>query len=405
MRVLIIDDDPFVLKMLSFQLRAIPRDGGLDIETCDRSTEALARLDREHGDFDLVLCDLQMPDVDGVEVVRHLARIGYSGGLVFISGEERRILDAAERLARSHGLRILGALPKASAPARLEAILAQTTPERLPEHPVDAPYRAVDVARAITRRELIVHYQPKVEITTGHLVGVEALVRWQHPVDGLVMPYRFVPVAEQAGLMTGLTRAVLMAAYGQCASWAAEGLELQVAVNVTMSDLRALDFPDLMEQCARDAGVPIHRISLEVTEGQLMTEPRSQLDVLTRLRLKRVSLSIDDFGMGYSSMAQLRDLPFDELKVDRGFVHGACHEGALKAILDASLGLARQLGMRSVGEGVETLADWECLRDADCRYAQGYFIGRPMPPERIAGWAEEWSARCAEFIPDATDLA
>lgn len=406
MKILILDDDPFVLKLLCMQLRARERDGHAPFETlaCERSAEALALAAEHRRSIGLIFCDLQMPDMDGIQVVRHLVRIGYKGALVLISGEDRRTLLAAERMARAHGLRVLGALEKPIAPGQLDAIFNQMAAGAPASGAESRVYLPADIEVAIQNRELINYYQPKVEIATGKVVGVEALVRWQHPRDGLVMPYQFIPIAEQHGLINRLTDAVLTLAFEHAAQWSRSGHQLAVAVNVAMSNLVELEFPDVLAQFSQHFGVPSESISLEITEGQLMTEPRSQLDVLTRLRLKRTRLSIDDFGIGYSSMAQLRDLPFDELKVDRSFVHGASEDPSLRAILDASLGLARQLGMQSVGEGVENLADWTCLREAGCDFAQGYFIARPMPADRVLDWIEGWSAQYAA-LAGATEAA
>ena len=394
MNALILDDDPFVLTLVARQLRALAgaEPNGIEVAAFERAHEAIELLEHGHRQIGLVICDLQMPGIDGVEVVRHLVRIGYRGGLVLISGEDHRTLQAAERLARSHKLRVLGALCKPLASAQLEAILQQSIPDHEDTAAEERTYAPVEIEAAIQRRELVNYYQPKVDIGTGKVTGMEALVRWRHPTDGLIMPYRFVPVAERYDLMEGLTGAVLANAVAHGARWNRGGLDLTVAVNIAMSNLRALDFPDMLTACAAVEGMPLEKLTLEVTEGQIMTEPRSQLDVLTRLRLKQVTLSIDDFGMGYSCMAQLRDLPFDELKIDRSFVHGASADPSLRAILDASLGLARQLGLRSVAEGIENLADWDCVRSAGCDLAQGYFVSRPMPACDVEAWVRDWEA-------------
>jgi EAL domain-containing protein (putative c-di-GMP-specific phosphodiesterase class I)/AmiR/NasT family two-component response regulator len=399
MKILLLDDDVFALKMLAAHLRTLPLDrrGYGEVVSCDDGRAAVAMLEEQHRDFGLILCDLQMPEMDGVEVVRQLVRMGYAGGLVLVTGEDRRVRQAAERLARSHKLNILGSLQKPLGPGELESLLDSVTATRGHERPEDRAYAPVEIEQAIRGGELVNFYQPKVDMRTGRVAGLESLVRWQHPADGLVMPDRFVPVAEKYGLIGELTNAVLRQAIGQVACWLRAGLRLNVAVNVSMTDLNEVDFPDALAALAGEFDVPLSNISLEVTEGQLMTEPRSQLDVLTRLRLKRVRLSIDDFGMGYSCMAQLRDLPFDELKVDRSFVDGASRDPSLKAILDASLGLARELGMTSVGEGIETEADWHCLRDARCDLAQGYFIARPMPAELLERWMDDWANRYAKL--------
>jgi len=393
LRVLLIDDEPFQLKLLSRQFANL---GLQDVQTCQDARVALARLKQEPAHFDLVCCDLQMPDMDGIEFVRHLGELRFGGGLVLVSGEDKRILQTAQRLAESHTLRVLGALHKPVMPEQLKTTLRLATQARAATRAVHAAYPANEVALAIEQAQLVNYYQPKVELASGRLAGVEALVRWQHPEDGLVMPDRFIGVAEEHGLIDDLTRCVLAGPNGalqQARSWQDMGCALQVAVNVSMDSLTDHAFPDYVAQAVAAAGVPASRLMLEVTESRAMKDPMATLDILTRLRLRRIGLSIDDFGTGHSSLAQLRDIPFDELKVDRSFVHGACANEALRAILQPSLNMARQLGMKTVAEGVEDIDDWQYLQAAGCDVAQGYFIGRPMPPGHLLGWLAEWEVR------------
>jgi EAL domain-containing protein (putative c-di-GMP-specific phosphodiesterase class I) len=190
-----------------------------------------------------------------------------------------------------------------------------------------------------------------------------------------------------------LTRVVLTAAMQQAKAWLQSGYHLPVAVNVSMDDLTAFDFPDFAAALARSVGIDPSLITLEVTEGQMMRKLSTVLDVLSRLSLKRFRLAIDDFGTGHSSLAQLRDLPFDELKVDRGFVHGASTDETRSAICGASLQMAHQLQMQVVGEGIENQEDWEFLRLRGCDVGQGYFISRPMPAADVVNWVDAWNAR------------
>jgi EAL domain-containing protein (putative c-di-GMP-specific phosphodiesterase class I) len=175
--------------------------------------------------------------------------------------------------------------------------------------------------------------------------------------------------------------------------WRDAGFDLHVAINISMDNLASLDFPDLLINAVNEAQVPLENIILEITESQIMCDRQASLDVLTRLRLKRVSLSIDDFGTGHSSLAQLCDIPFDELKIDRGFVHKAHMDESRRVIFQASLGMARQLKIRTVAEGVENEEDWNFLRASKCDLAQGYFIGRPMPADDLEQWLDDWNKR------------
>ena len=402
MKILILDDDPFVLRLLGMQLKAfeLRRRGFLELVSCEQGSDAVQLLESETSGIGLIFCDLQMPEMDGVEFVRHLVRLKYRGSLVLISGEDERVLQAAEQLARTHGLNILGALHKPVFPDKLQQMLDAVLPP-LPAatpSPSLAIYAPEELKHAMAAGQLVNFYQPKVDLRTGEAMGVEALVRWRHPEDGLVPPMSFIPMAEEFGLIGELGRLVLSQALRDAAGWHAAGHPLHVAVNVSMSSLGALDFPDFLARQAASAGVPLDKVVLEITESRLLEKPAAQLDVLTRLRLKQVSLSIDDFGTGYSCLAHLRDLPFAEVKIDRGFVHGAATDPSLQAILDTSLGLARQLRMNTVAEGVEDLADWNFLRQSGCHLAQGYLIAKPMPVEEVEPWLQTWPTRHAELF-------
>jgi EAL domain-containing protein (putative c-di-GMP-specific phosphodiesterase class I) len=214
----------------------------------------------------------------------------------------------------------------------------------------------------------------------------------------MVFPDQFIGVAEEHGLIDDLTRAVIGDAFAQAKTWQDDGLHLRVAINISMDNLATLEFADYVADAAAAAGIAPDVIVLEVTESRLMTNLAAPLEILTRLRLKRFSLSIDDFGTGHSSLVQLRDIPFDELKVDRGFVHGAADNDTLCAIYSASLGLAKHLGMKSVAEGVEDRADWDFLRSTGCDLAQGYFIAKPMPAGEIPDWIITWEANLENLM-------
>lgn len=391
-RVLVLDDDPFVLKLLARQLAGL---GVPDVELFTSGEAALAAVERNYA-ADLVLVDLNMPGMDGVEFLRHLGERGYPGSLALVSGEDLRILETAERLAGGHGLHVLGHLTKPVAPQTLQDLLARWR-SRAAARPVRSKkaYDAQEVRRAIEQHELLNYYQPKVELATGELRGVETLVRWLHPEDGLVFPDQFIGVAEEHGLIDALTRVVLSGALAQAQRWRAGGLSLRVAVNVSMDNLRRLDFADFVASEVARHGLAPSDLILEVTESRLMQDAQNTLDVLTRLRIKRFSLSIDDFGTGHSSLAQLRNIPFDELKIDKGFVHRAGQDNTRGAIFEASLNIARQLGMKSVAEGVEDVADWAFLQSTGCDLAQGYFIAQPMPGGALPAWRDDWQGRYA----------
>lgn len=393
MKILLVDDDPFVLKLLSVQLRTFgPEHMEVVCHTSGQAALGLLEHDKQIG---IVFCDLQMPEMDGVEFVRHLVRQCYAGSLVLVSGENSRTRQAVEQLARAHGLHVLGALGKPVTTESLLQLLGTAIRAVPPPSPAArAPlYTPADLQLAIRQGELLNYYQPKVELATGRVAGLEALVRWQHPRDGLVLPCHFVPMSEEHGLVGYLGVEVMREALRDLRRWLDAGHQLDLAINVPLGSVSSLDYPDFLVEQAHAAGVPLHHLVLEITESRLMDNPQVQLDVLTRLRLKQVRLSIDDFGTGYSSLAQLRDLPFDELKIDRGFVHQAARTPSLRAILEASLGLAQELGLRTVAEGVEEREDWDLLRASGCDMVQGFFVAKPMPNDEVEGWLAKWESQ------------
>lgn len=389
--ILLLDDDPLQIKLLSRQLNNL---GMQKIAGYERALEALEALEALNTEVTLLFLDLNMPDMDGIEVLRLLAERGYQGVLALVSGEDPRILETAVRLARTHGINVIGALAKPCEPTALAALVETWRFFVQPSHrQTKRAYSPEAVRRAIEHGEMVNFYQPKVRLADGALVGVETLVRWRHPQDGLVFPDQFIRVAEEHGFINALTRVVLTAALAQAKSWRDEGLSLDVAVNVSMDDLVDLDFPQyVLAALNQHDGSPAY-LTLEITESRLVKDMRTPMDILARLRLKRIKLSIDDFGTGHSSLAQLRDLPFDELKIDRSFVHDAVNNHVLRAIFKASLDMAQQLNMKTVAEGVEDRADWDWLREQGCDLAQGYFIAKPLSADDFSAWLRESAGR------------
>jgi EAL domain-containing protein (putative c-di-GMP-specific phosphodiesterase class I)/FixJ family two-component response regulator len=392
-RIVLLDDDPFMLKLLTHMLMQL---GYTCVVACASGQEALIQVRSTDQVVDLIFLDINMPGMDGVEFIRRLVECQYGGSVILVSGENSRILESVEKLIEAHRLIALGCLQKPVKPDELARLMSTLKPNighcRV-AHSSQHLYGGEQLRAAIAGGQLVNHYQPKVAMATGEVVGMESLVRWQHPEDGLIFPDRFLGLAEEEGLLTQVTTAVLTEAMKQAKAWWEAGYHLPIAVNISMDDLIALDFPDMAVALAASIGVNPQLLTLELTEGQVMRQLSTVLDVLSRLSLKRFRLSIDDFGTGHSSLAQLRDLPFDELKVDRGFVHGASTDGTREAICTASLRMAHQLQMQVVGEGIEDRDDWNFLSQLGCDVGQGYFIARPMPAAEVADWIRAWGAR------------
>jgi diguanylate cyclase len=249
-----------------------------------------------------------------------------------------------------------------------------------------------ELRRAIDQQQLVLHYQPKVDAHSGAVLGVEALVRWQHPALGLLPPNDFIPLAERTGLIGPLTRYVLDAALHQCHWWRQTGHELAVAVNVSARSLLDLHFPDQVAGLLARWELPARLLLVEITESTIMADPTHALEILGRLNMMGVQVAIDDFGTGYSSMAHLKTLPVHELKVDRSFVSQMTSSTSDAVIVRSTVDLGRNLGLRVVAEGVEDLATWQELDALGCDAIQGYYTSRPMPPNDLIAWLDQHQA-------------
>jgi len=248
---------------------------------------------------------------------------------------------------------------------------------------------AAQLRRAIDNHELVVHYQPKADLRGGAVRGVEALVRWQHPQRGLLMPDRFISVAEQTGFIRPLALYVLDTALRQCSSWRASGLDLSVAVNISALNLRDVQLPDDVARLLNRWNLPPDSLELEITESTLMGDPIRAKEVLDRLSAVGVRVAIDDFGIGYSSLAYLRQLPVSEIKIDKSFVMNMAVNESDAVIVRSIIDLARNLQLRVIAEGVETEKVWRELAGLGCDLAQGYYLSRPVPAEQLTAWLRE----------------
>jgi EAL domain-containing protein (putative c-di-GMP-specific phosphodiesterase class I) len=253
--------------------------------------------------------------------------------------------------------------------------------------------------QALDAQQLHMVYQPKVSLRDGGLRQVEALVRWEDPELGPVKPSRFVPLAEEHGLIDELTLWGLRTILRQWLEWRDAGLDICIAFNISALSLQHLDFPDLVERMCRGLGVPTDRLVLELTEGA--TQPLVKLmDALTRFRIKGIGLAIDDFGTGYSSLMQLRQLPFTEVKIEQAFVADGPNSRDSRLIIQAVTELAHGLGLITTAEGVETIDQLRMVRELGCDYVQGYLVSPPLEPAALKGWVQKfrraWPAMVAE---------
>ena len=372
-RLAVIDDDPGVCKFVS----RIARDLGFEVATATQS-EKFRRLCREFKPA-VVVMDLGMPGVDGVEQLRFLVAELNGAEVILMSGFDKKVLNSARQVGEELGLSMKGVLPKPISVDELEKML--TTASHF-----EGSISARELASAIENGEIRPHFQPKALLQPAYsrqVNEVEALVRWHHPVHGLLTPDKFLPLAEETDLLLPMTHAVAIAACRQILNWDAAGMSMAVAINIAPQLLVNLSLPDEITALAADHGVDCSRLILEITESGVMTDVARAMDILTRFRIKGFLLSLDDFGTGFSSLIQLYRMPFGEIKIDRSFVKDISVNEEARVIVQATIELAHRLDLTACAEGVESLEDLRFLSRIGCDKAQGYFISKPIPGEEM----------------------
>jgi PAS domain S-box-containing protein len=382
---LVVDDDLVVLQQVKAMLDAL---GVKQVITAINGVEASKIMAARGGEIEVLVCDLSMPEMDGVELIRRFGKTGFKGGLILISGAEEKIISTVNNLAVLQGLRVLGQLQKPVSAAQLAILLARTTDLPAQERQAaSGPLVSREaICAAMEANEFSIWFQPKVNASTLRVVGMEALARWQLPNGKFIPPDSFITVAEREGVIADLSQLLVSLALTEAAKLFAAGFPLKVAVNLSGTWLNDLTLPDFILSKTNAAGLRAADVILEVTETGVMEDLTTALDVLSRLRLKGFGLSIDDFGIGYSSFEQLGRIPFTEMKLDRSFVSKGVQDAAARAILESSMDMAHKLNLSTVAEGVETELDLKLVRSLGCDLLQGYLIAKPMPVKDLLVW-------------------
>jgi EAL domain-containing protein (putative c-di-GMP-specific phosphodiesterase class I)/CheY-like chemotaxis protein len=383
MTALVVDDEEF---MRDFLCMAVEKSGVGNVISATSGSEALDQVKESQHIIDIIVCDLQMPGMDGIEVIRHLANDGFGGGIILVSAEDKRVLRTAENMAEVRGLNVIGSLSKPMPVHKIISLMNKYAVSEQQTSWAQPDVTANELDAAIRSGEITVNYQPQVDIKSGLVKSVETLARWFHPERGMISPDIFIDMAERHGLIDSLTDSIITQATRQGAAWQKQGIDLSIAINISMSNLRHLDFPDRISEIVNQAGMDINKLVFEITESRLVKDLGTCLDILTRLRLKGPILSIDDFGTGYASMEHLKHMPFGELKIDRAFVNGAYKDDTARAILESSVFLAKQLEMSTVAEGVEGKNDWDLVTGLGCDVVQGYYVAPPMDIKAFDTW-------------------
>ncbi|MEQ8664907.1 MAG: EAL domain-containing response regulator [Rhodospirillales bacterium] len=397
--VLVVDDDEAVAQFVADVIEQIGGNGVV-AHTFAEFQERAA-----NHPIDAIMLDLSMPDQDGVEYLRHLQERDYQGSIALMSGFDNRVLNTVERFGKSLGLNIIGTVQKPIEVDVLEAIIYEASPAigaRRTSNRTASEVTEKHLAHAIEARELFLEYQPKVvlnrstEFSKTHpsvkldlldrivsVESLEALVRWHHPVMGRVGPDKFIPLAEETGLIEGLTAFVVEEVIRQATTWQKAGMWAAIGINYPPHLITDIDIPDRLASLADEAGIARERLILEITESAAMTDTSNSMDVLSRLRLKGMNLSIDDFGTGFSSLIQLYRMPFSELKIDQSLVFDMGKNEEADVIVRSTIDMAHGLGLMVCAEGVETPEVAASLEQMGCDVVQGYYYSKPMSGDDV----------------------
>jgi hypothetical protein len=382
----------------AFQRRSVVRmlrDLGVkSIAEAGDGRAALDLLQEPHRDLDVIICDLDMPEMDGMEFIRRVGENSSTVSLILTSAHDASLISAAESMSHAYGVNVLGAIEKPVTAARLAEIIGR---HRRPTGKTTAgsaaavvQYTIEEIEVGLASDEFEPYFQPKVALADGAVVGAEALARWRHPRDGIIPPGAFLPQIESGSLIEPLTWVMLRRAARACRSWHEAGKKISVAVNISQCMLGDSTLAEKITAAVLRQGLEPKYVVLEITESAAMADLGAGLENLARLRMKGFGLSIDDYGTGFSSMQQLSRIPFSELKIDRSFVSGADSQEKLRVMVETSLLLASKLGMKFIAEGVETPAEWNLLKSIGCYGAQGYYIARPLDGAAFANWLTTW---------------
>ena len=388
MRLLVIDDEEDICDMIA----EIARDRGFEVATISKPETVAAKL----SEFvpDVIMLDLMMPGTDGVELLRVLVDKVKDVKICLMSGSDARVLNSARRLGSAHGLNVIAALEKP-----LDIVTLRNTFDQIAG--TGQSVMGADLAHAISLGQFVLYYQPIIDMATRRVKGAESLARWAHPNRGILPPSEFLEQITAEGLMQPFTEHVLATAIAQAAKWYESGEDLTLSVNVTASSLLELTLPDRIGELCKQQQLPPEKMILEVTETEAMRDVTRTMDVLLRMRIRNIGVSIDDFGTGHSSLRELQRMPFSEMKIDKSFVIDMASSNDCAVIVNSIIDLAHNLGLKVIAEGVEDIRIWRMLSDRRCDFAQGFYMAKPMPADEFSRWLKNW--RETTTAPTATN--
>jgi EAL domain-containing protein (putative c-di-GMP-specific phosphodiesterase class I) len=341
---------------------------------------------------DVAIIDLALPGMDGLELIRTLAAINCRARLIVVGAQSGNLMFSVETMAQAYGFDLLGTMTKPVSAARLASLLDNYTPPVLAANraPKGPSFTFSEVGIGLQARQFEPFFQPKIELETGQVKGLEAFARWRHPEHGVLGPSAFIDALEQNNRIDFLDWSMIEKSVEHCRQFHDQGIPISISINLAPETLAHPAFMQQIGACVGRHRLLPDYITFEMPESSVLTTDPSFVERLVRLRMAGYGLAIDDYGTGRSNLQLLARIPFSELKIDRSFVDGASKKRALGTVLSSCLGLARSLDRMSVAVGVETKQDWDFLQGLGCTYAQGYHIARPMEADAFPGWLEDW---------------
>lgn len=388
---LVAEDNEFQRRWLVVMLTNL---GANHIVEAEDGHSALSILHDPAQSIDICFVDLNMPGMDGMELIRHMAKEEYPASIILASALDPSLVFSVETMSKAYGVNLLGTITKPATPETLRELISLHQPPHAGESEPKSSIPKLtleQVVHGLSNDQFLPYFQPKVEIETGHISGAEAYARWHHPEHGLLSPAAFLPALENTEHMNTLGWIMIDKCAAACRTWHDLGFPISVSINLASSSLAADGCAERIADIVAKRGIDPQHIILEITESAAKIDSPQYLENLARLRMKGFVLSIDDFGTGHASMQELLRIPFSELKVDRSFVVGASKNDTIKLVLRSSLELAHKINRLSTAVGVETRQDWDLLLQLGCTHAQGYYIAKPMESNALPAWMDEWA--------------
>jgi EAL domain-containing protein (putative c-di-GMP-specific phosphodiesterase class I)/CheY-like chemotaxis protein len=341
--------------------------------------------------IDIAVIDLALAGMDGIELIRQLAQLKCQARLIVTGAQSGSMMFSIETLAQAYGVELLGSISKPVTPAKLEALLANYVPPAVvASRPQEPTFSFAQIGLGLQGRQFEPFFQPKIELETGQVKGLETFARWRHPEHGVLGPQAFIGALRDNKRMDFLDWSMIEKSVERCRWFQDQGIPISISINLSPVTLAHPQFIQQISACVERHRVLPDYITFEMPESSVLVSDPGFIERLVRLRMMGYGLAIDDYGTGRSNLQLLARVPFTELKIDRSFVDGASKKRALSVVLSTCLGLAKSLERQSVAVGVETKQDWDFLQGLGCTYAQGYHIASPMAAEEFPGWLEDW---------------